>query len=581
MLAEYSLDQLKEGLKRDDLTEDILERIRARIDQLTNPQESEPEEKEDDEKKAGDKYRLPESPRVLTEKKRLWDERVNGAKVLIEHGVTVCLSTHGISSPDKFIGNLREMIEQGLPEEAALAALTTQAAEVLNVDKNLGQVAPGYLAHVVVFDKPLSDKKAKLRFAFVDSQKFELNKPKATEEEKDKSEEAAEEKEETAEDKAEAEETSDDESAEEEAKESEESEVEKSSSEESPELVDVEPYSTEIESDRKPATQTGGNAVIRGATVLTVTQGTLTDASIVIRDGKIAEVGTDLETPEGFVEIDATGLYVMPGIIDCHVHFAITRGINEATVSVTPEVRIRDVINGDDITIYRSLAGGVTCGRVLHGSANAIGGQDAVIKLRWGKPGRDLILQDAPRGVKFALGENPKRSSKRFPDTRLGVESTIRRSFDEGQMYHRLWQAYADAKTRGENVPEPRRDLRLEALADMLDGRLRIHSHCYRADEILMLLRMAESYGIRIRSLQHVLEGYKIAPEIAAHGASCSAFADWWAYKIEAYDAIPHNTPLLIEAGATATLKSDDWELVRHLYQEAGQDAEVWKPDRR
>lgn len=562
LLAEYSLDQLKEGLKRDDLPENILQRIQARIEQLTNPKESEPEEKEDDEKKTSDKYQLPESPRVLTEKKRLWDERVNAAKVLNEHGVTVCLSTHSISKPDKFIGNVREMIEQGLPEEAALAALTTNAATVLNVDKNLGRVAPGYLAHVTVFDKPFNDKKAKLRYSFVDSLKFELNKPKPTDEDEDKPGPASE-------DEKEVEESPDEKAAEEKTDESADAEVAKSSSEESSEKIDVEPYPTEIESDRQPATQTGGNAVIRGATVLTVTQGTLTDARIVIRDGKIAEIGTDLETPEGYVEIDASGLYVMPGIIDCHVHFAITRGVNEATVSVTPEVRIRDVINGDDLTIYRALAGGVTCGRVLHGSANAIGGQDAVIKLRWGKPGSELILRDAPRGVKFALGENPKRSSKRFPDTRLGVESTIRRSFDEGQMYHRLWQAYADAKARGENVPEPRRDLRLEALADMLDGRLRIHSHCYRADEILMLLRMAESYGMRIRSLQHVLEGYKIAPEIAAHGASCSAFADWWAYKIEAYDAIPYNTPLLIEAGATATLKSDDAELVRHLYQEA------------
>lgn len=570
LLAEYSLEQLQEGLKRDDLPEEIRERIQARIEELTKPEEPEGDKKSGEDKKADDKYRLPDSPRVLAEKKRLWEERVNCAKVLMEKGVTVCLSTEGHSKPSEFVGHVREMIEQGLPADAALAAMTTNPASLMDVAENLGQVSPGQLAHVVVFDKPFTDEKAKLRFSFIDTEKFELNKPKPEEADEGEDKEKDSEKKESEEAKApegdEAEETAE---AKDEAEDAELAAADEESEEESPELIEVEPFPTEIEADRKPATQTGGNAVIRGATVLTVTNGTLENASILIRDGKIAEVGSEIEMPEGFVEIDATGMYVMPGIIDCHVHFAITRGINESTVSVTPEVRIRDVINGDDLTIYQSLAGGVTCARVLHGSANAIGGQDAVIKLRWGQPGRDLIIRDAPRGVKFALGENPKRSSQRFPDTRLGVESTIRRSFDEGLMYRRLWQAYADAKSRGENVPEPRRDLRLEALADMLEGRLRIHSHCYRADEILMLLRMAESYGIRIRSLQHVLEGYKIAPEIAAHGASCSAFADWWAYKIEAYDAIPFNTPLLVEAGASVTLKSDDDELVRHLYQEA------------
>ncbi len=566
LLAEYTLDQLKEGLKRTDLPEGIHERIQARIDQLTKPDEPETSEKPDDDKTRQDKYQLPDSPRVLAEKKRLWNEQVNGAKLLFEKGVTVCLSTHGHKKPADFMAHVREMIEHGLSVDNAVAALTSNAAAVLNVADNLGQVAPGHLAHVVVFDKPISDEKAKLRYAFVDTEKFEFNKPKPSDENED------DDLQEGKKDEPEAEESNPVDDTTQDTSDDTEKDADKASDPADVtalEFVETEPYATEIEADRKPATHTGGNAVIRGATVLTVTQGTLADASIVVRDGKIAEVGTDVKTPEGFVEIDATGLYVMPGIIDCHVHFAITRGINEATVSVTPEVRIRDVINGDDLTIYRALGGGVTCGRVLHGSANAIGGQDAVIKLRWGQPGRALILRDAPRGVKFALGENPKRSAKRFPDTRLGVESTIRRSFDEGKMYHRLWQAFAEAKSRGVNMPEPRRDLRLEALADMLDGRLRIHSHCYRADEILMLLRMAESYGIRIRSLQHVLEGYKIAPEIAAHGASCSAFADWWAYKIEAYDAIPFNTPLLIEAGASVTLKSDDRELVRHLYQEA------------
>ncbi|HEX5273119.1 MAG TPA: amidohydrolase family protein, partial [Gemmataceae bacterium] len=204
------------------------------------------------------------------------------------------------------------------------------------------------------------------------------------------------------------------------------------------------------------------------------------------------------------------------------------------------------------------------------GSADVIGGRDAVIKLKYGEPANRLVLADAPRGVKFALGENVKRTDGRFPNTRLGVEAVLVRAFTEAQAYRKTWDDYEKAKRAGGLVPpEPRRDLRLEALADVLKGELKVHCHCYRADEILMLLRVADRFGFKIKSLQHVLEGYKIAAEIADHGASCSTFSDWWAYKIEAYDAIPFNSALLHEAGATVCLKSDSNELMRHLYQEA------------
>ncbi len=559
LLEGYTLEQLREGLKRTDLPDSIRARIEARIAELTKSDEEESEVSEDDDKK--DRYRLPDSPRLLAEKKRLWAEQVACAAVLARRGVLFAIASEGHTKAETFREHVRQAIEQGLEPDAALAALTTDAARVLGVDGQLGRLSPGMAAHVVMFNGPWHEKDSKLRYVFVDAEKFELNKP-----DEDEADDGADEDK----DDDPAEEPAEDAEAETSESDEEEGDDEDAEAESKPEgTIAIEPYPTEIEADRAPSMQTGGDVLIRNATVLTVTQGTLSETSILVRDGRIAAIGEDLEADEETTAIDATGLYVMPGIIDCHVHFAITRGVNEASVSITPEVRIRDVINGDDVAIYRALAGGVTTARVLHGSANAIGGQDGVIKLRWGKPARELVLADAPRGVKFALGENPKRASRRYPDTRLGVESTIRRAFDEGRMYRRLWKAYAAGRSRGESVAEPRRDLRLEALADMLDGRLRIHSHCYRADEILMLLRLAESYGIRIRSLQHVLEGYKVAPEIAAHGASCSAFADWWAYKIEAYDAIPHNTPLLAEAGASVTLKSDDNELVRHLYQEA------------
>ena len=195
-----------------------------------------------------------------------------------------------------------------------------------------------------------------------------------------------------------------------------------------------------------------------------------------------------------------------------------------------------------------------------------------MVKLRYGKPGRDLIIREGPQGVKFALGENVTRSRGRFPNTRMGVESVIERAFDEARAYRRRWDDYRKAektKDAAKLGPPPRVDLRLEALAGILDGSIKIHSHCYRSDEILMLLRTAQKYGVRVQSLQHVLEGYKVAAEIAAHGASASTFSDWWAYKIEAYDAIPYNAALLTEAGASVCIKSDDAELMRHLNLEA------------
>ena len=332
---------------------------------------------------------------------------------------------------------------------------------------------------------------------------------------------------------------------------------------------------TQLESDRKPTFETGGNVLIRGATVLPASGPPLENTSILVRDGKIAALGRDLEASDGVVEIDAHGLYVMPGIIDTHSHIAIKGGVNEATQSIVAEVRVKDAVRSDDVRIFRALAGGVTTARLLHGSANVIGGQDAVIKLRYGKPAHALILHDAPQGIKFALGENVKRNQDRFPNTRMGVEATIVRAFTEARAYRDRQARHQKHLAEGGNgnavdAEFPvRRDLRLEALAQVLEKQVLIHSHCYRADEILMLLRTAERFGIRVQSLQHVLEGYKVAPEIAAHGAFCSPFADWWAYKIEAYDAIPYNAALLLEAGVKPCLKSDDAELMRHMNQEA------------
>jgi len=317
--------------------------------------------------------------------------------------------------------------------------------------------------------------------------------------------------------------------------------------------------------------------LIQNATILTVSHGTMENGSILIKDGKIAEVGPSIKAPAGARVIDAAGQFVMPGIIDCHSHIAIEGGVNEGSVSVSSIANIAEVLDSEDVDIYRDLAGGVTTANILHGSANAIGGQTIVIKLRWGQPASKLPFEGAVPGIKFALGENPKRSNfsipgqpKRYPATRMGVEETIRGAFTEARDYKNSWEAYRKRVSAGEkNVLPPRRDLRLEPLVEVLDGKRYVHAHCYREDEILMLLRVAKEFGFKVRTLQHVLEGYKVADEIAAAGVGASTFSDWWAYKVEAYDAIPYNTALLIKRGVVVSVNSDDAAEATHLNQEA------------
>ena len=269
--------------------------------------------------------------------------------------------------------------------------------------------------------------------------------------------------------------------------------------------------------------------------------------------------------------IDATGKYVTPGIIDAHSHIAAD-AINEGSISVSAMVGIRDVLNPDQIAIYRALAGGVTTANILHGSANPIGGRNAVIKLRWGADAMGLLLEGAPPGIKFALGENTKRDRNpdRYPATRMGVQDVIRQAFLDAQQYRREWREWEQMsnRQRRDAIP-PRRDLELGTLGEILEGKRLVHAHSYRADEILQLMRLAEEFGFRIATFQHVLEGYKVADEIAAHGAGASTFSDWWAYKVEAYEAIPYNAALMTERGVTASLNSDSGEEMRHLNQEA------------
>ncbi|HUA84813.1 MAG TPA: amidohydrolase family protein [Bryobacteraceae bacterium] len=319
--------------------------------------------------------------------------------------------------------------------------------------------------------------------------------------------------------------------------------------------------------------------VIKNATIMTEgAKGTM-KGSILVRDGKIAEIG-DVMVPEGATVIDANGQWVIPGIIDCHTHIAVDGNMNESSVSVSSMVNVKDVINPEDISIYRALAGGVTVGNVLHGSANSIGGQTVVIKMRWGQDADGLIFQGAKPGLKFALGENPKRSGNpqpgsngplRYPATRMGVEDTIREALNQAVAYKAEWDKYDAAVQAGQHPLPPRKDLKLEALKEVLEGKRYVHAHCYRADEILMLLRIADDYHFKIRTLQHVMEGYKVAKEIVASGAGASTFSDWFGYKMEVFDAIPYNAAIMHDKGVLVSLNSDseNGELMGRLNTEA------------
>lgn len=318
-----------------------------------------------------------------------------------------------------------------------------------------------------------------------------------------------------------------------------------------------------------------GNMLIRGGTVLTITKGTLENTDVLIRNGKISQIGKDLSPAEGVKVIDATGMFVMPGIIDAHSHAGLD-AINEATSPVTSEVFTGDAINPFQVSLYRALGGGVTTIHAMHGSANAIGGECETLKLRYGvKEAEALKMSGAPRTIKFALGENPTRvhgsGNSIVPRTRMGVEFVIREAFSKAKEYQEGWDKYNKGKSqKGFRGTPPVYSKRMQTLSDILKGDIIIHCHSYRADEIFMLLKVCEDFGIKKLVFQHVNEGFKVAPELARYGAMASVFADWWAYKFEVYYSTAYNAAILTKNGVTASINSDDAELMRHLYHEAG-----------
>jgi imidazolonepropionase-like amidohydrolase len=316
-----------------------------------------------------------------------------------------------------------------------------------------------------------------------------------------------------------------------------------------------------------------GNVLIKNGTVLTITKGNLTETDVLIQNGKITQVGKNIAAPAGVKVIDATGFFVMPGIIDAHSHAGID-AVNEATSPVTAEVFTGDAINPFEIELYRALAGGVTTIHSMHGSANAIGGQCETLKLRYGvKDPEQLRMDGAPRTIKFALGENPTRvhgSGGIVPKSRMGVEFVIRQAFTQAREYMNTWDTFNKQKTqKGFRGAPPVYNARLEALADVLKGKVIIHCHSYRADELQMMLKVCKDFDIKKIVFQHVNEGFKVAPELAAQGAMASVFSDWWAYKLEVYYSTAYNAAILTRNGVVTSINSDDAELMRHLYHEA------------
>lgn len=555
-----------------------------------------------------------------------WEQAPANAARLVEAGVPIALTAHGLKDSNAFLGNLRRAVAAGLSEDAALAALTVEPARIVGMESRFGRIAPGMAANLVVADGELfrADNAAVYQ-VWVDGMQHEV-KPlpradvrgvwqlawsdgagPATIEFKgaaDAPEASFGEKQATGKlvggrvvlsvdggwfglpdaDKQRVSLSVEGDRLDGVRALSDGSSVSVSGTRSAP-AASPEPLKP-VERRVPPALRgypAGEYAraiapvapdalVVRNATVWTMgPAGILENADLLIRRGKIVSVGQNLPAPAGAVVIDATGRHVAPGIIDAHSHSALIGNVNEPTHAITTEVRTADIIDPTDINIYRQIASGVTSINLLHGSANPMGGQATVIKLRWGRDADEMLFEGAPGGIKFALGENVKQSNwgemftTRYPQSRMGVEQIMLDTFTAAKAYGEAWDAWNRAK-RG---PAPRRDLRLEAVLEILRGERLVNIHSYRADEILMFLRLAERFGFKVAAFQHVLEGYKVAPELAAAGAGASSFTDWWSFKWEAYDAIPFNPALMTRAGVLTSINSDSDELARRLNSDA------------
>ncbi len=559
-----------------------------------------------------------------------WESAPTNPRQLHQAGVPFVLTSSVLKKREDFPARIRTAIAEGLPEETALAALTIQTARLLGVEKELGSITKGKRAHLVVTAGNLFDKDRKIRQVWVDGNLFEIDaKPEVDPEgiwavtidqgeippvildlvltgsagslkgslKRDSVKVSLDELSldlarlsatfigdslglsglnriavdvgpDRLSGQAIAESGSVTRFFGERKPRTEKKPVEEKESPKHTTPADVYPLGA-FGLSTPPAQP--GSLIIKNAMLWTCSKAGRIEGDILIENGRIKAVGPNLQVPAGAEVIDATGKHVTPGLIDCHSHQAMQGGLNEGTEAVTCEVRAEDVLYPWDADIYRELAGGLTTSQLLHGSSNPMGGQSAVIKLRWGQPANNLLMKGALPGVKFALGENVKRSNwttptSRYPKTRMGVEQIMRDRFQAAVEYRDARSAWeADKKKK----PRPRRDLETDALLEIVEGKRVVHSHSYRQDEILMLIRVADDFGFTIGTFQHVLEGYKVAEALLAHGAAASTFSDWWSYKVEAFDAIPFNGALMYQVGVNVSFNSDSGELARRMNLEA------------
>jgi imidazolonepropionase-like amidohydrolase len=556
-----------------------------------------------------------------------WELAPSNAAFLAQAGVPFAFTADGLENPERdFWRNVRTAVERGVPESEALAALTTMPAEILGMSELLGTLEPGKLGNLVVADADLfTAERAKIELVFVDGMPFELEafdaidpsgrwtigSPRGGGEWSMSTVDRRQRLSVTiggeeypgrvdgrqlllfpdaavfgadsglvrmsgfvtggrmqglAElpDGSTFQWTGSFAGALDEAQSADPGDEGMDISSLAPRPYPAGAFGRAALPDRPEA------VLVRNATVWTSSErGRLENADLLVRDGRIAAVGRNLDAPSEASVIDGTGKHVTAGLIDAHSHTAISGGVNEFGSAVTLDVRVADVLNPTDINIYRQLAGGLTVANIMHGSANPIGGQTQVIKLRWGGDAAELLFDGAPSGVKFALGENVKQSNwgdaftTRYPQTRMGVEQIIRDTFNAAVRYGN------EQSSRRRGAPPVRRDLKLDAALEILDGVREIHIHSYRQDEILAFIRIAQELDLNVAAFQHVLEGYKVAPEIASIGAGGSTFSDWWGYKYEVIDAIPYNGALMHEGGVVVSFNSDDDELATRLNTEA------------
>mgnify|MGYP000903401473 CR=1 FL=1 len=456
---------------------------------------------------------------------RAWDHAPGNAALLRKEGREIALTTHGLARKTSFRPNLRLAIARGLSQDDALAALTTVPARLCGLADQLGSIAPGKLAHLTVFENGRAfDEDSRVREVWIDGRQY----PAPVRDEKKP--------------------------------------AAKKDTPNPRHTLTAAPSNH----DRGPLLEPK-SVLIRNATLWTCgPEGRIENASLLVTDGKIVKAGRFKADPgPGTHVIDLPGIHVTPGLIDCHSHSMIMGGVNEGTLPSTAMVRVADVLNSESETLHQQLAGGLTVANLLHGSANPIGGQNCVIKLRDGAPPEGLKFVDAPAGIKFALGENVKQSNwgdafkSRFPQSRMGVPAFHTNRFTAARHY------MAAVEKAANGGPPVRRDLELEAISEILCGERLIHCHSYRQDEILAFLRVMEGFKVRVATLQHILEGYKVANEIARHGAGASAFSDWWAYKFEVLDAIPHAGAIMHERGILVSFNSDSSDHARRMNLEA------------